>query len=191
MHFFFIGSCRENYEHGWDKAEAGSAFSVYHKGEKVVDIWAGYADYEAEVLWKEDTMSILLSTTKGNIILYNYAHVYLMINWKHDDASFSKHLSSPPPHIPLQIPTARVRAQQFCVRLIHSEVIQKTHFIADKLNFWFEKLSLSNDELCFSSINTVFRDKLSLSAINTVYCRVYRQTVLFSQQNFALNKVYR
>ncbi|PIK44600.1 putative beta-lactamase domain-containing protein 2 [Apostichopus japonicus] len=56
---------RENYEHGWDKAEAGSAFSVYHKGEKVVDIWAGYADYEAEVLWKEDTMSILLSTTKG------------------------------------------------------------------------------------------------------------------------------
>lgn len=56
---------RENFELGWDKNEGGSAFAVYHKGEKVVDIWAGFADQEAKMLWKENTMSVLYSTTKG------------------------------------------------------------------------------------------------------------------------------
>lgn len=56
---------RKNYVDGWDNPEAGSAFSVYHKGEKVVDLWAGYADAEAKRLWREDTMSIIFSTTKG------------------------------------------------------------------------------------------------------------------------------
>lgn len=56
---------RENFELGWDKNEGGSAFAVYYKGEKVVDIWAGFADQEAKMLWKENTMSVLYSTTKG------------------------------------------------------------------------------------------------------------------------------
>ncbi|XP_071852274.1 beta-lactamase domain-containing protein 2-like [Apostichopus japonicus] len=56
---------RQNYENGWDNPEAGSAFSVYQEGRKVVDLWAGYADQEAKRLWSEDTMSIIFSTTKG------------------------------------------------------------------------------------------------------------------------------
>ncbi|KAJ8049426.1 Beta-lactamase domain-containing protein 2 [Holothuria leucospilota] len=56
---------RENYEDNWDNREAGSAFSVYYKGENVVDLWAGFADMEAKRLWKEDTMTVIFSTTKG------------------------------------------------------------------------------------------------------------------------------
>ncbi|XP_071851272.1 beta-lactamase domain-containing protein 2-like [Apostichopus japonicus] len=56
---------RQNYEEGWDKRDAGSAFSVYKDGEKVVDLWAGYADAEAKRLWREDTMTVIFSTTKG------------------------------------------------------------------------------------------------------------------------------
>ncbi|PIK56468.1 putative beta-lactamase domain-containing protein 2 [Apostichopus japonicus] len=56
---------RKNFELGWDKSEGGSAFAVYYKGEKVVDLWAGYADQEAKLLWKEDTLSLMFSTTKG------------------------------------------------------------------------------------------------------------------------------
>lgn len=56
---------RKNYEDHWDNREAGSAFSAYFEGEKVVDLWAGYADLEAQRLWKEDTMTIIYSTTKG------------------------------------------------------------------------------------------------------------------------------
>lgn len=56
---------RQNYEEGWDKSEAGSAFSVYKDGEVVVDLWAGYADVEAKRLWREDTMTAIYSTTKG------------------------------------------------------------------------------------------------------------------------------
>ncbi|PIK39536.1 putative beta-lactamase domain-containing protein 2 [Apostichopus japonicus] len=56
---------RQNYEEGWDKRDAGSAFSVYKDGEKVVDLWAGYADAEAKRLWREDTMTEIFSTTKG------------------------------------------------------------------------------------------------------------------------------
>lgn len=56
---------RQNYEDGWDNREAGSALSIYHEGEKVVDLWAGYADVEAKRLWKEDTLTIMFSSTKG------------------------------------------------------------------------------------------------------------------------------
>lgn len=56
---------RKNYEDNWDNREAGSALSVYYKGENVVDLWAGYADVEAKRLWKEDTMVVIFSSTKG------------------------------------------------------------------------------------------------------------------------------
>ncbi|KAJ8049436.1 Beta-lactamase domain-containing protein 2 [Holothuria leucospilota] len=56
---------RQNFEYEWDNREAGSAFSVYHEGEKIIDLWAGYADIEAKRLWKQDTLTIIFSTTKG------------------------------------------------------------------------------------------------------------------------------
>lgn len=60
-----VDTFRESFELGWEKPEAGSAYSVYYKGDKVVDIWAGYADQEAKILWKENTMSVMYSTSKG------------------------------------------------------------------------------------------------------------------------------
>ncbi|XP_077864935.1 beta-lactamase domain-containing protein 2-like [Saccoglossus kowalevskii] len=45
--------------------EAGSAFAVYYKGQKVVDLWGGYANCEAEEPWEEETMTMVYSCTKG------------------------------------------------------------------------------------------------------------------------------
>ncbi|XP_038078603.1 beta-lactamase domain-containing protein 2-like [Patiria miniata] len=56
---------RENFENGVEYPTGGSAFSVYYKGSKVVDIWGGYADSEAGRPWKEDTLTIVFSATKG------------------------------------------------------------------------------------------------------------------------------
>ncbi|XP_046578010.1 beta-lactamase domain-containing protein 2-like [Haliotis rubra] len=53
---------RENVESG---KELGAAFAVYHRGEVVVDMWAGYADEEAGRQWSRDTMSVVFSVTKG------------------------------------------------------------------------------------------------------------------------------
>ncbi|XP_038078941.1 beta-lactamase domain-containing protein 2-like [Patiria miniata] len=56
---------RENFKNGVEYPTAGSALSVYYKGSKVVDIWGGYADSEAGRPWKEDTLTIAFSATKG------------------------------------------------------------------------------------------------------------------------------
>jgi CubicO group peptidase (beta-lactamase class C family) len=45
--------------------EAGAAFSAYHRGEKVVDLWGGVADLETGQPWEHDTMVMVFSTTKG------------------------------------------------------------------------------------------------------------------------------
>lgn len=42
----------------------GAAVCVYHRGEKVVDLWGGVKD-AAGTPWREDTMSVSFSTTKG------------------------------------------------------------------------------------------------------------------------------
>ena len=46
------------------KGPGGAAVCVYHKGEKVVDVWGGTRD-EAGSPWLEDTISVSYSTTKG------------------------------------------------------------------------------------------------------------------------------
>lgn len=51
-----------NFEQGH---EVGAACSVYHRGEKVVDLWAGLADEAAGRPWQEDTVQLVFSTTKG------------------------------------------------------------------------------------------------------------------------------
>ena len=47
------------------RRELGAACCVYHKGEKVVDLWGGVRDKATGEPWGEDTMVIVHSTTKG------------------------------------------------------------------------------------------------------------------------------
>jgi CubicO group peptidase (beta-lactamase class C family) len=52
----------------------GAAVCVYHRGEKVVDIWGGTRD-DRGTPWEEDTLSVSFSTTKGvaSTLLHLYA----------------------------------------------------------------------------------------------------------------------
>jgi CubicO group peptidase (beta-lactamase class C family) len=52
-------------EHG----EIGSAVSVYHQGQKVVDLWGGYMDAARTRPWREDTMCLFYSITKSTCAL--------------------------------------------------------------------------------------------------------------------------
>lgn len=45
--------------------ELGAACCVYHKGEKVVDLWGGIRDKANLTPWEDDTMVVVYSTTKG------------------------------------------------------------------------------------------------------------------------------
>src|SRR4026207_1347420 len=47
------------------RRELGAACCVYHKGEKVVDLWGGVRNEATGDPWEEDTMVIVHSTTKG------------------------------------------------------------------------------------------------------------------------------
>jgi len=52
----------ENFVH---RHEVGAAFCVYHRGEKVVDLWGGLADEIRGTPWGHDTLVMTFSTTKG------------------------------------------------------------------------------------------------------------------------------
>jgi CubicO group peptidase (beta-lactamase class C family) len=45
--------------------ELGGACCVYHKGEKVVDLWGGIRNKATGEPWEENTMVVVYSTTKG------------------------------------------------------------------------------------------------------------------------------
>jgi CubicO group peptidase (beta-lactamase class C family) len=45
--------------------ELGAACAIYYQGEKVVDLWGGVRNKATGDPWKEDTMVIVFSTTKG------------------------------------------------------------------------------------------------------------------------------
>lgn len=45
--------------------ELGGACCVYHRGEKVVDLWGGVRNETSGEPWQEDTMVLVYSTTKG------------------------------------------------------------------------------------------------------------------------------
>lgn len=45
--------------------EVGAAFSAYHRGRKVVDLWGGVADATTGAPWARDTLVLVFSTTKG------------------------------------------------------------------------------------------------------------------------------
>lgn len=52
----------ENFER---RNELGAACCIYHRGEKVVDLWGGVRNETTGEPWEEDTMVIVFSTTKG------------------------------------------------------------------------------------------------------------------------------
>ena len=45
--------------------QIGAGFTVYRRGECVVDLWGGLADVEAGRPWERDTRIVLFSVTKG------------------------------------------------------------------------------------------------------------------------------
>lgn len=52
----------ENFER---RKELGAACCIYHRGEKVVDLWGGVRNKSTGEPWEEDTMVIVFSATKG------------------------------------------------------------------------------------------------------------------------------
>ncbi|HIF91756.1 MAG TPA: class A beta-lactamase-related serine hydrolase [Myxococcales bacterium] len=52
------------FERQLDSTGGGAAVCVYHEGRKVVDLWGGVRD-EEERPWREDTMAMSFSTSKG------------------------------------------------------------------------------------------------------------------------------
>jgi CubicO group peptidase (beta-lactamase class C family) len=47
------------------RGESGAAVAAYWRGEKVVDLWGGRRAPEGDEPWNEDTMVVVMSTTKG------------------------------------------------------------------------------------------------------------------------------
>ena len=47
------------------RGEVGAAFSLYHRGEMVVDLWGGVADPTSGRPWVENSLQSVASTTKG------------------------------------------------------------------------------------------------------------------------------
>jgi CubicO group peptidase (beta-lactamase class C family) len=48
-----------------DRGEIGAAVAAYWRGEKVVDLWGGRRTPDGDDPWNEDTMVVVMSTTKG------------------------------------------------------------------------------------------------------------------------------
>jgi CubicO group peptidase (beta-lactamase class C family) len=48
-----------------ERGEVGAACAVYHRGEKVVDLWGGFRDGYTREPWEENTCALVFSTTKG------------------------------------------------------------------------------------------------------------------------------
>jgi len=58
----------QNFDLGWEN-KGGSSFTVYHKGELVVDLWGGYAKLEIQQEWEEDTIANIFSCGKGVVAI--------------------------------------------------------------------------------------------------------------------------
>lgn len=57
---------RDAFERNFNQRhEIGAAVAAYWRGEKVVDLWGGRRAPEGDAPWNEDTMVIVMSTTKG------------------------------------------------------------------------------------------------------------------------------
>lgn len=48
-----------------ERGEIGAAITTYWRGQKVVDLWGGRRTPDGDAPWEEDTMVVVMSTTKG------------------------------------------------------------------------------------------------------------------------------
>lgn len=48
-----------------ERKESGAALCVYHKGEKVIDLWSGIANKKSRLAWNDRTLVLFFSATKG------------------------------------------------------------------------------------------------------------------------------
>jgi CubicO group peptidase (beta-lactamase class C family) len=48
-----------------ERGEIGAAVAAYWRGDKVVDLWGGRRTPDGDAPWNEDTMVVVMSTTKG------------------------------------------------------------------------------------------------------------------------------
>lgn len=57
---------RDEFERNFrERGEIGAAVAAYWHGEKVVDLWGGRRTPDGDEPWNEDTMVVVMSTTKG------------------------------------------------------------------------------------------------------------------------------
>jgi CubicO group peptidase (beta-lactamase class C family) len=49
--------------------QIGAAFSVYHRGRQVIDLWGGVADLETGRPWQRNTRIVVFSVTKGLVAM--------------------------------------------------------------------------------------------------------------------------
>jgi CubicO group peptidase (beta-lactamase class C family) len=47
------------------RGEVGAACAAYLRGEKVVDLWGGWRDLDGRLPWREETLVLIFSATKG------------------------------------------------------------------------------------------------------------------------------
>lgn len=57
-----IAAFKDNFS---NKQEIGAAICVYHRGKKVVDVWAGERDTKSHAPWSENTLTTIFSVTKA------------------------------------------------------------------------------------------------------------------------------
>lgn len=65
----------ENFERDESRRDVGASLSVYHHGERVVDLWGGWRDAARATPWTRDTLANVYSTTKG-IVAVAFAMAY-------------------------------------------------------------------------------------------------------------------
>lgn len=53
---------RQNFS---ERGELGAACTIFHRGRKVVDLWGGVADAARQAPWREDSLVLVYSLTKG------------------------------------------------------------------------------------------------------------------------------
>ena len=57
---------RDEFERNFaERGEIGAAVAAYWRGEKAVDLWGGRRSPDSDAPWNQDTMVVVMSTTKG------------------------------------------------------------------------------------------------------------------------------
>ena len=56
---------RDEFARNFERGELGAACAAYHRGRKVVDLWGGVRDARTGAPWREGTVVVVYSTSKG------------------------------------------------------------------------------------------------------------------------------